>query len=217
MSIRVLLVDDHAIMREGLRLLLEKMPEVKVVGEADNGFQAVELAKNLVPDVVVMDVGMRELNGTEATRMILTDNPDIKVVALSVYSDRQYVLGMLEAGASAYVVKAAAGEEVLQAIKTVVKNKKYISPQVTDVVIDGYTQKNFAPDKSARTKLGPRERQVLQLLAEGKSSPNIASSLSIALKTVETHRRNIMKKLDLHSVAELTKYAIREGLTELDI
>ena len=215
MSIKVLLVDDHAIMREGLRLLLEKMPEVEVVGEADNGFQAIELSKSSVPDIVVMDVGMPGLNGMEATSGILAHNPKVKVVALSVYSDRQYVLGMLEAGASAYVLKAAAGEELRRAIEAVANNKKYVSSQVADVVIDGYTQKTSSPGKSARTKLGARERQVLQLLAEGKSSPLIAKDLSVAVKTVETHRRNIMNKLGLHSVAELTKYAIREGLTEL--
>ena len=215
MSIRVLLVDDHTIMREGLRLLLEKMPEVEVVGEADNGLQSIELAKSLEPDVVVMDVGMPGLNGMEATSRILAHNPKVKVVALSVYSDRQYVLGMLESGAFAYVLKAAAGEELRRAIEAVAGNKKYISSQVTDIVIDGYTQKNAAPGKSARTELGSRERQVLQLLAEGKSSPLIAKDLGVAVKTVETHRRNIMNKLGLHSVAELTKYAIREGLTEL--
>ena len=215
MSIRVLLVDDHTIMREGLRLLLEKMPEVEVVAEADDGFQAINLAKSLVPDVVVMDVGMPELNGVEATSVILADNPDIKVIALSVYSDRQYILGMLKAGASGYVLKAAAGEELFRAIEAVTKNKKYISTQVADVVIDGYIGKTSTPGKSVRTELGSRERQVLQLLSEGMSSPNIANRLNIAIKTVETHRRNIMKKLNIHSVAKLTKYAIREGLTEL--
>ncbi len=215
MSIRVLLVDEHTIMREGLRLLLEKMPEVEVVAEADDGFQAIRLTKSLVPDVVVMDVGMPELNGVEATSVILADNPDIKVIALSVYSDRQYILGMLKAGASGYVLKASAGEELFRAIEAVTKDKKYISSQVADVVIDGYIENNSAPGKSARTELGSRERQVLQLLSEGMSSPDISSRLNIAIKTVETHRRNIMKKLNIHSVAKLTKYAIREGLTEL--
>ncbi len=215
MSIRVLLVDDHAMMREGLRLLLEKMPEVEVVGEADDGHKAIELANSLVPDVVVMDVGMPELNGMEATSRILADNPDVKVVALSVYSDRQYILGMLKAGASGYVLKAAAGEELFRAIEAVTKNRKYISSQVADVVIDGYIETNSAPGKSARIELGSRERQVLQLLAEGMNSPNIASRLNIAIKTVETHRRNIMRKLNIHSIAKLTKYALREGLTEL--
>lgn len=215
MSIRVLLVDDHTIMREGLRLLLEKMPDVEVVSEAEDGFQAIELAKSLVPDIVVMDVGMAGLNGIEATNLILAENPDVKVIALSVYSDRQYILGMLKAGASGYVLKAAAGKELFQAIEAVAKNKKYISSQIADIVIDGYIEKISAPNKSARTELGSRERQVLQLLSEGMSSADIASRLSIAVKTVETHRRNIMRKLNIHSVAKLTKYAIREGLTEL--
>ena len=215
MSIRVLLVDDHTIMREGLRLLLEKMPEVEVVSEAEDGFQAIELAKSLVPDIVVMDVGMPGLNGIEATNLILAENPDVKVIALSVYSDRQYILGMLKAGASGYVLKAAAGKELFQAVEAVAKNKKYISSQIADIVIDGYIEKISAPSKSARTELGSRERQVLQLLSEGMSSADIASRLSIAVKTVETHRRNIMRKLNIHSVAKLTKYAIREGLTEL--
>lgn len=216
MNIRILLADDHCMVREGLRLLIEGMPDVEVIAEADNGYQAIELANSLVPDVVVMDIGMAQLNGIEATSRIVADNPEVKVVALSVYSDRRYVLGMLEAGASAYVIKGAAGEDLIQAIQAVAENKKYISPEVADVVINGYKRKRSAGSKPARTVLGHREREVLQLLAEGKSSPDIASRLGIAVKTVETHRRNIMKKLNLHSVAELTKYAVREGLTELD-
>ena len=215
MSIRIVLAEDHKMVRDGLRLLLEKISDVEVVGEADNGYQAIELVNSVMPDVVVMDIGMASLNGIEATGRILADNPEVKVVALSVYSDRRYVLGMLEAGASAYVLKAAAGEELMRAIEAVTENKKYISSQVADVVINSYTQRKSTPGKSVRTVLGSREREVLQLLAEGKSSPEIASDMGIAAKTVETHRRNIMKKLDLHSIADLTKYALREGLTEL--
>ena len=216
MNIRILLADDHCMVREGLRLLIEGMPDVEVIAEADNGYQAIELANSLVPDVVVMDIGMAQLNGIEATSRIVADNPEVKVVALSVYSDRRYVLGMLEAGASAYVIKGAAGEDLIQAIQAVAENKKYISPEVADVVINGYKRKRSAGSKPARTVLGHREREVLQLLAEGKSSPDIARHLGIAVKTIETHRRNIMKKLNLHGVAELTKYAVREGLTELN-
>ena len=216
MSIRILLVDDHQMMRDGLRLILENTPDVDIVGEAGNGHQAVELANSLVPDIVVMDIGMTDLNGIEATRRILANDSAIKVIALSIYSDRRYVLGMLEVGASAYVLKAAAGDELVRAIQAVTEGKKYLSPEIAETVVDGYTGRIPAAGHSARKALGPREREVLQQLAEGKSSSQIAANLTISVKTVETHRRNIMRKLDLHSVAELTKYAVIQGLTQLE-
>ena len=216
MSIRILLVDDHQMMRDGLRLILENTPDVDIVGEAGNGHQAVELANSLVPDIVVMDIGMTDLNGIEATRRILANDSAIKVIALSIYSDQRYVLSMLEAGASAYVLKAAAGDELVRAIQAVSKNKKYLSPEIAKTLVNGYTGRIPAAGHSVRKVLGPREREVLQQLAEGKSSSQIAANLKISVKTVETHRRNIMRKLDLHSVAELTKYAVIQGLTQLE-
>lgn len=213
MSIRVILADDHQIVREGLRLILGQIPEVEVVSEADTGRTAVELAKQLSPDVVVMDIGMPDLNGMEATRQILAHNPKVKVIGLSTYSDKRYVRGMLEAGAYAYVVKVAAGEELIRAIRAANRNKKYLSPDIIDTVVDGYLSKMSQSYESAGPILGAREREVLQLVAEGKSSGEIAAHLHISTRTVEAHRQNIMKKLGLHSVAELTKYAVHEGLT----
>jgi DNA-binding NarL/FixJ family response regulator len=215
-SIRILLADDHQMMREGLRAVLAREPTIEVVGEAENGRLALELVRSLSPDIVVMDITMPDLNGVDATRLIFARYPDVKVIALSVYADQRYVLAMLKAGASGYVVKAAAGEELLHAIKAVVKNKKYISPEITGVLIEGYLGGAVSPEEPAGALLGAREREVLQLLAEGKTSGEIAAALHISTSTVEAHRRNIMKKLDLHSVAELTKYAIREGLTSLE-
>lgn len=216
MSIRILLAEDHAIVREGLRWILQRQQDMEVVAEAENGRQAVELARRVRPDVVVMDIAMPELNGMEATRQVLADNPDAKVIALSAYADRRYVLGMLDAGAKAYVLKSNAGDELVRAIQAVHAGKRYLTPEVADTVVDSYTRRLLPADDRAATELSPREREVLQLLAEGHSSPQIARKLHISNRTVEAHRRNIMRTLDLHSIADLTKYAVREGLTELD-
>lgn len=216
MSIRVLLVDDHRMMREGLRAVLARDPAIEVVAEAENGRMALEVVRSLSPDIVVMDIAMADLNGIDATRQIVARYPEVKVIALSVYADQRYVLAMLQAGAWGYVVKAAAGEELLRAIRAVAKNQKYISPEITGTLIDGSLGRTRVPEEPSGPLLGAREREVLQLLAEGKTSAEIAAALHISLSTVEAHRRNIMKKLDLHSIAELTKYAIRAGLTSLE-
>ena len=212
MSTTVILADDHQMMREGLRSLLEKEPRLNVVGEAADGRAAVALAEQLSPDVVVMDVGMPDLNGIEATRMLQATCPDVRVVALSMHADKRYALRMLQEGALGYVLKGAASEELLRAIESAMRGQNYLSPEIAGVVIDDYIRKRTA---ARGALLAPREREVLQLLAEGKTSKEIATTLDMAVKTVETHRRNIMDKVDLHSVAELTKYAIREGLTSL--
>ena len=216
MTVRVVLADDHAILREGLRLVLARWKDVEVVAEADDGRKAVELARKLYPDVVVMDIAMPDLNGMEATRQILADNPNVEVIALSAYVDRRYVMGMLDAGATAYVLKANAGDELIRAIEAVLAGKRYLTPEAADTVVDSYTRRPLPTQQLALTELRPREREVLQLLAEGHSSPSIARALHISVRTVEAHRRNIMHRLDLHSIAELTKYAVREGLTELE-
>lgn len=215
MSKSVLLVDDHRMMLEGLRSVLEAEEGYEVVGEALDGRKAVEMARTLKPDVVVMDIGMPDLNGVEATRQILADHPSAHIVALSTHTDKRYVLAMLEAGASAYVLKVSAYDELRRAISAVTDGKHYLSPDVASVVVEAGIAASSAPQASAYSALGAREREVLQLLAEGHSSPEIAKRLHISPSTVETHRRNIMKKLDVHSVAELTKYAVREGLTPL--
>lgn len=203
-------------LRDGLRSILASEQGLEVVGEAGDGHSAVAMARELQPDVIVMDIGMQGLNGVEATRLIKAENPRIKVLALSTYSDKRYVLSVLEAGASGYVLKASAFDELRRAIRAVSENKEYLSPEVTGAVVEARVRAPAEPGASAYTILGSREREVLQLLAEGCSSPEIAQRLHISASTVETHRRNIMRKLNLHSIAELTKYAIREGLTALD-
>jgi two-component system NarL family response regulator len=216
MSIRVLFADDHQMLRDGLRAVLALENDIEVIGEASDGHAAVEMAGRLVPDVILMDIGMYGLNGVEATRRIKAKNSKVNVIALSTYSDKRYVLSMLEAGASGYVLKAAAVDEMCRAVRAVAEGKRYLSPDIAGVVVDAHLDEPAHPGASLSSILASREREVLQLLAEGHSSPEIARRLHIAPSTVETHRRNIMKKLDVHSVAELTKYAIREGLTQLE-
>jgi DNA-binding NarL/FixJ family response regulator len=215
MTIRVLLADDHKIVRDGLRTLLEKHADIAVLGEAEDGREALQLARKLAPDVVVMDIAMPDLNGIEATRQILSENPGMKIVALSMHSDKRFVSEMLKAGASAYLLKDCAFEELIAAIRTIMKGKVYLSPGIAGVVIEDYIRSDRKVEPSVFSLLSDREREVLQLMAEGKSTREVAAHLHVSIKTVETHRTNIMTKLDIHSVAELTKYAIREGLTTL--
>ncbi len=214
MAIRILLADDHKIVRQGLRTLLQKEPDMEVVAEAEDGRASLKLAQELAPHVVIMDVGMPDLNGIEATRQVLAESPNIKVIALSMHSDRRFVVNMLKAGASGYLLKDSAFEELASAIRAVMTNKTYLSPGVSDVVIKDYIA-GPKPDNSAFSVLTAREREVLQLMAEGRSTKQIADRLIVSIKTIETHRQQIMSKLDMHSVAELTKYAIREGLSSL--
>jgi len=215
MSIRVLLVDDHELMREGLRSILEGEPEVEVVGEAASGREAIERARELAPDVVIMDVAMKDMNGIEATRQIRAEQGKVRIVALSAYSDPRYVNAILAAGASAYVLKANAYDDLRRAVRATVAGRSFLCADVAGSVIEAAVGTAPAPG-SVYTLLGPREREVLQLLAEGCSSPEIARRLHLSPFTVESHRRNLMGKLGIHSVAELTKYAIREGLTSLE-
>ncbi|MCX5807863.1 MAG: response regulator transcription factor [Proteobacteria bacterium] len=216
MSTRILLADDHKIIRDGLRALLEKQPDMEVVGEAQDGLTTIKLAKKLLPNIVIMDIGMPDMNGIDATRQIFSETQGIKVIALSMHSDRRFVLQMLKAGASGYLLKDSAFEELALAIKTVMAGQPYLSPKITDVVIKEYIVSLPKNEESVFTKITVREREVLQLLAEGKATKQIAAFLNVSVKTIETHRQQIMEKLDIHSVAELTKYAIREGLTSLE-
>lgn len=204
-------------MREGLRTLIEKQPDMEVVAEAENGRMAVQLARKLFPGVVVMDIGMPDLNGIEATRQILADNPEVKVIALSMHSAKRFVVEMLKSGSSGYLLKDCAFEELALAIRTVIANQIYVSPGITDMMIKDYVHNLSKTEFSVSSILTPREREVLQLLAEGKTTKQIAISLNVSVKTVETYRQQIMHKLNLHSVAELTRYAIREGITSLEI
>ena len=217
MPIRVLIADDHKIMLAGLRSLLEKQVEFEVVGEAENGRRAVKMALETKPDVVVMDVSMPDLNGIEATTQVVDSLPETRVIALSMHSDKRFVMGMLQAGASGYLLKDCASQELANAIRQVADGKKYLSPEITGVVIDDFLKGGFSGEAATvKAVLSAREREVLQLIAEGWSTKQIASHLYVSVKTIETHRRQIMKKLDLHTIADLTKYAIREGLTSIE-
>lgn len=215
MTIRVLLADDHAVLREALAHVLQHEPDISVVGQAGDGRVAVDLARDLAPDVVVLDIAMPDLNGVGAAARILARNPSVRVIALSAYSDRHFVTEMFRAGAMGYVLKNAAGTELLRAIRAVHKGQRYVCPGVADLPAGHPQQGPAAAGSSPRVELGRREREVLQLIAEGLRGAEIARRLHIAESTVEVHRRNIMRKLDLHGVAELTRYAIREGLSPL--
>ena len=215
MGIRILLADDHGIIRQGLRSLLEKEPDMQVVAEAEDGRKAIELVNECSPDIVIMDITMPNLNGVEATRQITAEYSKSKVIALSIHSNRRFVADMLKAGASGYILKECLSDELVQAIRTVSGGGRYLSPRITDVVIDDYVKRLSTSAESRLTSLTGRERQVLQLLAEGKSTKQIAIDLHVSAKTIEANRRRIMEKLDIHSIAELTKYAVREGLTSL--
>lgn len=217
MSIRLLIADDHKIMREGLKALVEKEPDIAVVGEADTGAKTVSMVQKLSPHIVVMDISMPDMNGIEATRKIVKMNNNVKIVALSGHADQHFVREMMTAGASAYILKDTAYEELIRAIREVLKGKKYLSPDIARGVLDAYVKLSKpTSENSAFVVLTDREREVLQMIAEGKSTKEIAGDVGVSVKTIETHRRNIMEKLDLHSIAELTKYAIREGVTTVD-
>lgn len=213
---KILLADDHRLMRDGLRALLERESGFEIVGEAADGITAVQLSRELAPDIVIMDVAMPDLNGIEATRRIKAELPEVKVLALSMHADRRFVKRMLAAGASGYMLKACAFEEVAKAARAVMAGRTYTSPRITDLVLEDYIHQLSGAADEEGTLLSDREREVLQLLAEGKSSREIADRLHVSVTTVDTHRKHIMDKLGLHSVAELTKYAVREGLTALD-
>lgn len=213
MSIRVLLADDHVMFREALRSLLAKSDGIEVVGEASDGEQVLREAERLKPDIVVMDVSMPTLSGIDATRRLIEGHPDIRVIALSAFIYKRFVFEMLDAGANGYVAKSSAGDELVRAIQTVIQGKQYLCPEATATLMDRIREERGQVRKhEGDTRLGRREREVLVLLADGKSSSEIAEALFISPSTVDVHRRNIMRKLDLHNVVELTRYAIREGL-----
>jgi DNA-binding NarL/FixJ family response regulator len=215
MSIKIILADDHKIMREGLRVLIEKQSDMNVVGETDDGRTTVRMVQELSPDVVIMDIRMPDMNGIEATRQILGTDSRIKVIALSAYAEKQFVRRMLNAGASGYLLKDCAFGELVNAIRAVIANRSYLSPEITDIMLQDYKDMLSKETLSVFSLLTAREREVLQLIAEGKSTKDTAHLLDISVKTVETYRQQIMNKLDIHSIAELTKYAIKEGLTSL--
>ena len=213
MSIKIILADDHAMLRHGLSRSFEQEKDIDVVGQAKDGHSTIELVGELLPDVVVMDIGMPDLNGIETTRRITKDYPKVKVVGLSMHSSDKYIREMFRAGASGYLLKNCPFEELVEAIRTIVGGKTYISPSIGGMIIKEYAGK---PDKekSVFSILSQREREVLQLFADGKTTKQIARRLHISPKTVEAHRLRIMNKLDIDNIAQLTKYAIQEGLTQ---
>lgn len=214
-NLRILVVDDHRVVAQGLHALLECEPDFEVVGTAHDGREALRMIEEIEPHVVVIDVAMPSLNGIEATTQIVRDHPSVRVVALSTHAQPRMVRSMLEAGAMAYVTKDTAGEELVRALQQVRAGRMFVSSDLTGVAIDGMLSPADTP-ASPRSELGAREREVLQLIAEGLTSGEIASRLYIASSTVDTHRKNLMRKLEIHSIAGLTKYAIREGITPLD-
>lgn len=215
MSVSLLLVDDHQMMREGLRHLLESQDGVEVVAEAENGNEALKLARKLAPELVVMDVDMPELNGIEATRRLAQEMPRTKVIGLSMHSDRQFVLGMLKAGASAYLLKDCAFSELIEAIRVVSRGGTYLTQQIADILVEEFHHPRHGEGRTT-SHLTSREREILQLIAEAKTSKEIAAQLNLSVKTVFAHRRNIMEKLKAKNLADLTRIAIRDGLTSLD-
>ena len=216
MTLRILLVDDHRLMREGLRKILEETPGIEVVGEAEDGNSALSAVAQFRPDVVVMDVGMSGMNGIDATQRLRKEHPEVKVVALSTHADKRYVRNMMRAGSSAYVLKESASEDLLRAVHAAMNGEHYLSPRITGCLVESWTTPQLRESSSVYELLGAREREVLRHLAEGRTSKEIATELGLSIKTVETHRRNITHKVGLHSIAELTKYAVREGLTTLE-
>ena len=217
MATRVLLADDQAMFREGLRSLVEKLPDTEVVGEAKDGREAVRLAKELSPDIVIMDISMPGLNGIEATRQVVAKASGARVIALSMHGRTNFVTEALRAGASGYLLKDHAFDELERAIEAVLNGQRYLCPRVTSVVIEDMVGPRMpSQGEGGRARLSPRETEVLQLVVEGKNTKEIAACLRLGQKTVETHRRNLMDKLEIDSIANLTKYAIRIGLTSLD-
>ena len=214
-KVRILLADDHTILRDGIRALLEDEPDMLVVGEAEDGRTAVRLACQLKPDLVLMDIAMPLLNGLEATRLITQDCPQVKVLILTMHENEEYIRQVLASGAMGYILKDAAAHELLEAIHAIRRGEPVLSPAITRLVIENYLRWGDLQQDDSTDRLSPREREVLQLIAEGYSSKQIAEILSISIKTVQAHRTNLMSKLDLHDRADLIKYAIQRKIIDI--
>lgn len=215
-KLRILVADDHEVVRRGLIFVIKSQPNWEVVAEADNGRQAVELARQLKPTIVVMDIGMPMLNGLEATRQILRDNPQTRVLILTITDTDQAVRAVLDAGARGFLLKSDATRDLVSAIDALQYNRTFFTARVAELVLSGYHGTNGSPKKNMRPDLTPREREVVQLLAEGKSTKEVASHLNLSVKTAETHRSNIMRKLGLHCVSELVLYAVRNDIVQVN-
>jgi DNA-binding NarL/FixJ family response regulator len=214
-KIKLLIVDDHRIMREGLISLLRNEPEMEIIGEAENGREAVLFARKLRPDVVIMDISMPDMNGMDAARRITSTSESVRIIALSMYADRRFVIGMTQAGATGYLLKDCAFEELLRAIRAVAGGQAYFCPEVANVMVEELLEKGRRCEDRSRN-LSSREREILQLIAEGMSTKEIARHLNMSVKTAESHRRQIMEKTGIRTIAALTKYAIKEGLTSVE-
>jgi len=214
-KIRILIADDHTILRSGIRALLEVEPDIIVAGEADDGREAVRLAGQLKPDVILMDIAMPLLNGLEATRQIKREHPEIQVLVLTMYDHEEYFKQMLEAGASGYIIKRAAANELVEAIRAVYDGEAVLSPTITRLLLEDYLNRDPVKEKDDPNALSSREREVLQLIAEGKTSRQIAELLNLSIKTIQSHRTNLMQKLNLHDRGDLIKYAIQKKIIEL--
>ncbi len=215
-KIKLVLVDDHALVRSGLRMLLEAQTDMEIVGEAENGREAVTLAETLLPDIILMDIMMPDMNGIEATRLVKDVAPDTAVLALTMYEDDQYFFEMLKAGASGYVPKRAAPDDLVTAIRTVYQGEVFLYPSLAARLVQGYVRQDMPDSSSPPDNLTQREQEVLILIADGLTNAEIAERLGISVKTVDRHRENLMRKLNLHSRVDLVKYAIKRGLIDLD-
>lgn len=217
MSISVYIADDHAVVRDGLKILLNEQPDIEVVGDAADGREAVRQVAELTPDVVLMDINMPELNGIEATHQIMEGSPSTNVVILSMFATQEHIFRALQAGARGYLLKESAGVEVVQAVREVMSGRRYLSPKISEDVIDDYLRlRSRATEEDPLSLLSPREREVLQLVVEGKSSAEIAEALYLSPKTIETYRSRLMQKLEIHDIPNLVKFAIQHGLTTLE-
>ncbi len=215
MTIRLLLADDHKILRDGLKEAINREKDMELVGEAENGRQAIRFAQELRPELVIMDISMPDLNGIEAARQLLKIHPDQKIIALSMHSDKHYVMGMFRSGVSGYILKSNAFEELAQAIRQVMAGHSYISAQITDILITAALNNDSDADHDDMDDLTSREIEILQFIAEGRNTDYMADTLNISKRTVEIHRKNLRKKLKLNTIAELTRYAIKKGIISL--
>lgn len=216
-ALRLLLADDHEIVRQGLKSILAALRDCEVVGEASDGRQAVQMTKDLNPDIVVLDIGMPLLNGLEATRQILKMRPQTKVLILTMHESDTVIREVLDAGARGYILKTDAGRDLVTAVESLRRNKTFFTSRVSQMILDGFLKGDPRPDRNGENggiRLTPRQREIVQLLAEGKSSKEVAVTLDVSVKTAETHRANIMRKLDCHSVSEVVRYAIRNQIIE---
>lgn len=216
-TIKVLLAEDHTIVRKGIYSLLADASNIEVVGEAEDGREAIEKVEKLMPDVVLMDITMPNLNGLEATRQIKKQHPEVNVLILTMYTNEEYIFQVLHAGASGYLVKQSAPSELLSAIEAVYRGDTFLSPAISNKIVEAYLRQGDGPVVGSRyDTLTPREREILQLITEGYSNRDVAERLTISVKTVGVHRNNLMEKLDIHNTTDLVKYAIRKGIISLE-